>query len=99
QVGAPHLRELEAWIGDVELEARGAGAGHGFGFVCVRGRIERARVAVVKLVEAGQDAGLANLVRHPHVWRRPCEDPGPESHLRTLLSSYAPTPPSSRSAE
>ena len=77
EVGAPHLRELEVGVGERELVAAGRRAGHGRRLVAVRIGVERPRGRVVQLLEAGEHAGVADLVGDPDVGRRPVKMPVP----------------------
>src|SRR5581483_4360259 len=66
-VRAPRLRESEVLIGDVQLVTRGGSARDARRLVLVRIRVERVAGCVVVLHEAGQHAGVADLVRDPDV--------------------------------
>ena len=87
EVAAPQLRELEVRIGEGQLEARRRGARHRRRLVGVRIRIERIGKRGIGLDETGEYAGVADLVRDPHVGGPPGEDADPTADLRGVPST------------
>ena len=68
---------LKFVVGQRQLVARRRRAGHGGRLVRVRVRVERPRRGVVELLEPGEHAGVADLVRDPDVGRLAGEEPVP----------------------
>ena len=90
EVAAPDLRELEVRLGERELVARGRRARDVRRLVGVDVRVERPRLGVVLLLEAGEDAGVADLVRDPDVGRTAREDAGAAAQLGLASAVQVP---------
>ena len=81
-VRAPQLRELEVRIGERQLETRRRCARHGRRLVGVRIRVERIIEGGISLDEAGEHAGITDLVGDPHVRGASGENAGTAADLR-----------------
>src|SRR5439155_8023981 len=95
-VAAPQLRELEVRVGEGELEARRRRARDRGGLVLIGVWVERAGGRAVRLEEAGEHTGIADLVRDPHVRGAAGEDPGAAPDLGLLLAMQIVVEPQAR---
>ena len=94
EVAAPDLGELEIRLGDVQLKAARALPRDVRRLVAIRIRAERIDARIARRLDArdlsDQYAGVAQLIRDPHIERRTGECAGAHAHLRPLLSADVP---------